>query len=459
LTALATDNAGNTNSALNTFVYDIQKPTSTINPTPYVLNAWTTVTGKANDQVGNPIHPSGIGPNNVAVAFEQMNSGYWWDGSNFAGANPTYLNASFVGMSSGTWTFNLPAGLQAALLSGTSYYVVSRESDTVGNIEFGGAAANIPPATGLTVIYDTAPPTAVITLPTYGALTSAKAIETIGNITGTASGDVGISSVSVAIYKNGSPGYWYNGTNAFNVPQAANAPYWLATTGTATWTYTNGNLTGAMADNALYTFITQANALSGLTQATYTAPVSSFTVIMDQTPPTTTITAPPANGMSYKPTVFGFPVVPSLAGTVSDPNANDSGVKDVQVRLSYLFAGNTYYWGGGVSFSSTTAPTAAWQTITTAGPGWSELNSITWPSDMSHAMKLESRAEDNALQPDGSGTGNIDVPATSGTDIINFNIDFVAPSGTITYPSPNAAVSSTTVQITGSATDDLSGIN
>ena len=67
-------------------------------------------------------------------------------------------------MSSGTWSFTLPVGLQGALISGTSYYVVTRSSDIVGNIEFGASAGNIPSGVGTVVTYDTAPPTAVITL-------------------------------------------------------------------------------------------------------------------------------------------------------------------------------------------------------------------------------------------------------------------------------------------------------
>src|ERR1019366_6126579 len=117
---------------------------------------------------------------------------------------------------------------------------------------------------------------------------------------------------------------------------------------------------------------------------------------------------------------------------------------------------DTYYFTG-ASFSSTTLAGNAWQT-TSLAPTWGYLAPITWPVDMSHAFKLESRAEDNALQPDGTGNGNIGVPSTVGTDIVNFNIDFVLPSGTITYPSANAAISSATVVMTGPESDDLSGV-
>ena len=42
---------------------------------------------------------------------------------------------------------------------------------------------------------------------------------------------------------------------------------------------------------------------------------------------------------------------------------------------------------------------------------------------------------------------------------VTFNEDFVAPSGTITYPAANATISSATIQMTGPESDDLSGVN
>ena len=58
---------------------------------------------------------------------------------------------------------------------------------------------------------------------------------------------------------------------------------------------------------------------------------------------------------------------------------------------------------------------------------------------------------------DGSGTGNIDVPATVGTDVMNFIVDDASPTATLSWPGANAVVSSAAVQMTGTAADDASG--
>src|SRR6185437_4151974 len=142
----------------------------------------------------------------------------------------------------------------------------------------------------------------------------------------------------------------------------------------------------------------------------------------------------------------------------ADGGPNASGPKDVQIRLSYLSGGASYYWTGSQFSSSTVNASTAWQSITTGGPGWSYPIPITWPSDVSHAMTLESRAEDNAVLADGTGGGNIGVAATPGVDVVSFNVDFVAPAGAITLPAANAFVNSLPL-ITGTASDDLAGVS
>src|SRR6185437_7975581 len=147
-----------------------------------------------------------------------------------------------------------------------------------------------------------------------------------------------------------------------------------------------------------------------------------------------------------------------LAGTAADAGPSASGPKDVQIRLSYLSGGASYYWTGSQFSSSTVNASTAWQSITTGGPGWSYPIPITWPSDVSHAMTLQSRAEDNAVLADGTGAGNIDAAATPGVDVVSFNVDFVVPSGAITLPAANAFVNSLPL-ITGTASDDLAGVS
>ena len=66
---------------------------------------------------------------------------------------------------------------------------------------------------------------------------------------------------------------------------------------------------------------------------------------------------------------------------------------------------------------------------------------------------MEAEAIDNTTLGDGTGGGNI---ATAGS--VSFIVDNTPPSGSIVWPSASAAVSSATIQMTGSATDDLAGV-
>src|SRR4029077_19710520 len=84
-------------------------------------------------------------------------------------------------------------------------------------------------------------------------------------------------------------------------------------------------------------------------------------------------------------------------------------------------------------------------------------NNWPGPNTTSFAIKLEARAEDNSMVADNSGTGNIDVPVTLGTDVMNFTVDDASPTATLAWPGALAAVSSATVQMTGSDSDDAGG--
>jgi hypothetical protein len=120
--------------------------------------------------------------------------------------------------------------------------------------------------------------------------------------------------------------------------------------------------------------------------------------------------------------------------------------------VSYLYNGDTYYWNGNTNlFSSfTVSDTNAWFN---AGSSWQYTKNIVWPGDMSHLMTLQARGIDHATLADGTGGGNVSNPIS-----ISFKVDFVVPAGTITWPTANATLSSATIQMTGSESDDLAGV-
>ena len=114
---------------------------------------------------------------------------------------------------------------------------------------------------------------------------------------------------------------------------------------------------------------------------------------MDTAAPTTTVIAPPGQNVSYQSTVFGAGLAVLKRNGQRSALSNPSGVKDVQVRLSYVLGPDTYYYGG-VSFSSFNVVNSGWQSIITGAGPWSYFTAINWPTDgLSHAMKLETRAD------------------------------------------------------------------
>jgi len=88
-----------------------------------------TLSGKADDQINAPVHPSGLAANGVSVAIQQV-GGSWWSGASFTDANAFYSTATYTGASSGTWLYTVPAALQNALVSGNQYFVVTLSTDT-----------------------------------------------------------------------------------------------------------------------------------------------------------------------------------------------------------------------------------------------------------------------------------------------------------------------------------------
>src|SRR6185312_12268201 len=291
-------------------------------------------------------------------------------------------------------------------------------------------------------------PTATITMPA-SAITTIRSLPTIS---GTLFDNFLSSSVSVAIQRQ--DGLWFSGIN-FNVSQSTPnfLPADYLSPGATFWSYSAaGILGGKMAGGFQYTIVVQGTDAAGNVQSIYAGGVSSMTVKIDQTAPTAGIDVPPAPSGSYKPVDIGEPGT-LLHGTASDAGVLPSGINNVQVRLSYLVGGDTYYWDGGQFSSSTVNASTAWQGASYLTGNWTYTTSIVWPTDVSHLMKLEAQAFDNATLGDGSGGGNPSAIAAT-----SFNVDFVAPAGAITLPAANAFVNSLPL-ITGTASDDLAGVS
>src|SRR5206468_4106309 len=144
-----------------------------------------------------------------------------------------------------------------------------------------------------------------------------------------------------------------------------------------------------------YLVLAKATDVAGNTQNSFGVNVSSTLFMIDRTAPSAVVTPEPTQGASYKPINIGkLASATHFRGTSSDPNSG-AGVALVQLRLSYIAGGNTYYWDGSANAFSSYSVTASTAWMTTSGTlGWNYNKDILWPTDASHAMVLEVRAED-----------------------------------------------------------------
>src|SRR5688572_10351380 len=132
----------------------------------------------------------------------------------------------------------------------------------------------------MTVAYDTAPPTALIAVP---VLLSTSGIISLPSISGTATGNLSLSNVKIAI-QNMSSGLWMDDTTNFGVGPTS-TPNFIAVTylspSATSWAYAPSGLASKFTGNTKYVLVAQATAGSGLVQDVYTVGVSSFIIVID----------------------------------------------------------------------------------------------------------------------------------------------------------------------------------
>jgi hypothetical protein len=126
--AQATDTAGNVGtSSTTTFTYNTSPPTVTVSypvtSTTYGTNWTGAITGTANATATGATITSGD-----QVAVKNTTTGLWWGGSSFNQSSQTY-----VAVTSGTTSWSLTFGA-GNLVSGDSYSVVAKATDSYGNV-------------------------------------------------------------------------------------------------------------------------------------------------------------------------------------------------------------------------------------------------------------------------------------------------------------------------------------
>ncbi len=257
---------------------------------------------------------------------------------------------------------------------------------------------------------DLADSVATVTAPTVAQVV-AKPI----TISGTASDNVAVSSVEVALYRS-----------------VGGGQYWTGSAWQAAYTRVTATLSSSNAPNSTWTYTFNPPETGGVYYATAVAFDSSArfgfssTVnfsVADTVDPTGSITAPTASQFVAKPVV--------ISGTAND-NSTVAGVE-----IAIYSAGK---WWNGSAFQAAYARVP----VTMASPGAASTN---WSYSFSPPESSGIYAV-NALVYDATYRYSF-------TPYVIFGIpDTVVPSGAITTPAPGAVVSRP-VSVTGTATDDV----
>jgi sugar lactone lactonase YvrE len=391
----------------------VDRPTGTIYVTDYFNHRIRKISGGVVSTFAGTTPGSTDGP--VASAKFYYPTGLAIDGSYLyvadsftnkirrikAGAVTTLAGTDATGFTDGpgnTATFHRPLGLG---MHGGSLAVADSGNNLIRNVVLNPAGP------------DTAPPTVTISAPTSGQVLTSSPVA----LSGVASDDVGVTSVTVAIYRGVAGGQYWNGTGW--QAAATTVPATLATPGAlnTTWSYSFNAPPGGV-----FTFA----ALAYDAAANYSfAPWQPF-AIADAVAPTIVLTSPsPSQAFSARPV--------AITGTASD----NVGVGDVQIAI-YRPTETGQFWNG-------TAWQGAYTTVTAilATPG-AITTTYTYSFNPPQAGGYFYAA---AIALDTSYRYNL-------TPFTLFTLpDAVAPTAIVSTPSAGATTG--TLTISGTAADNV----
>lgn len=378
----AIDNANNQESPGpgNTFTFSPVGPTSTITNPVHGTRIKTLPQIQGTATPGSALSPV----TRVDITIKRVRDNWYWNGAAFQSAL-LWLPAA----GTTNWTYPWPS------VSSNTYNIQSRATDSASNVETPGA--------GNTFIYDTLPPTSIITSPASGAY-----LNTLAQISGTATDNLaGVASVEITIRRNSDGQYWNEST-------WQGSESWRPAAGTNTWTYT-----WPAVGSDLYAVRSRATDGAGNIET----PGTGISFTYDISPPSSTVTTP-ANGAA-------LPSLANILGTASD----NFLIAQVQVNIRRDTDG--MYWQ---CASANWGNTQGWCPVT-GTTSWS----YPWPATGDGFYTVRSRAQDQA--------GNIETPTTGSS----FTLDRTKPVSNITYPINGSSLGNLTA-ITGTASDNLSGV-
>jgi hypothetical protein len=277
-----------------------------------------------------------------------------WDGTSFSvSPTQTQVPTTLSGpVTNRTWNFDTNFPTVDKLDAGT-YYLWAYATDAAGNTNYARSAFTL-------VAPDTQKPVVAVTTPTMNQKLATTAFVS-GAVTGTATDNVGVSSVKVKLYRK------RNNINQF----------WDGAAFVTTSTVVSAELTGSnwslsnvpgqeLLDNGLYSLVAYAYDAAGNVGA---STVVNFTLSNDFTAPSVSISTPTSN-QQIDINSFGSGVITGLA-------ADNIGVTQVKLKLVRKRGTLTEFWNGS-SFSTTSALVNA--TVSSASLTLSGV-SVNWSYD------------------------------------------------------------------------------
>ncbi|HOJ86578.1 MAG TPA: Ig-like domain repeat protein, partial [Elusimicrobiales bacterium] len=418
-------------------------------------NNISTFTGTATDPPGTT--PPSAGINNVFVELKALNGDYqdkYWDNvlSTFTSSWSESNNiASYYAVTS-TWSYSISVPT-AALINGVKYSVrvKARDNSYKDAIFEGNDSAWFGP---YNFNYDIITPTATISSVSNGQIRSDVSISSgniledlvLENISGYPSAQ--ISEIRLFLKNNNQNQYW-NGSGWSLDPNT----YVSANIYQSSWSVSSMPF---WTDNYTYTFYSKAYDKAGNIQNNFVVGSSSHTIRIDKLMPVVSVSSPAQSGI--------YSVFPTVYGTASDQNPNTAsginGASNIQVSVSYVDGGTTYYFDGASSFINTLNEYNSFFNAT----GWSASgpSSGTWtfePAGLSSALvgnkiyRVRARAQDNAI------------PIPNPSDLMlnvatNYNIiyDTTPPVSMVTLPINGSTVNAVSI-IAGSVSDNMAGVS
>lgn len=382
-----------------------------------------TLTGSATDNAA-------VG--NVELTVQDHTTGLYWNSQNSSWETaPTSSLAAYTSTASpvtnASWRFVFPA------VSRQGRYVVEiKTRDAAGNVS--GSVMRTFAMTGATAPPVPPPPANDVTRPngllTYPAPPPAPAANLpLGatTLTGTATDDVGVNSVRIALKRN-SDGRWWTGTGSSGFGTA----YTTFEATLATPGGTSTDWTWPWTPRAAGAYTVQVTARDAAGNADNSIPNVVFNVTTetpDTVAPDTAITTPDSGA-----TVPTGPV--TISGTASD----DRTVSGVRLTITN---GAGQSWNG-TAWSSTAATVTA--AVSGTAPSW------TWSYALPSAAAAAGSYTVGATALDGQNNAD-PTPDTRSFSMAGAP-DTTAPAPAVTSPAAvNATVTGTSVTIGGTVTD------